>query len=126
MDRIESKSIRFCLPAFADEFVGRESVERLESFGEVVGSDEVAEVNAQLLVGVVMVALDGGLFDSTVHALDLAVRTHCQLHPHRGVQEDVSGLFILFIHGWDESLNWSSIAAHGARIDSFFTTREGA
>ena len=26
------------------------------------------------------------------------------------MQEDVSGLFILFIHGWDESVNWSSIA----------------
>ena len=61
-----------------------------------------------------------------MEALDVTVRTHCQLHPHRGVQEDVSGLFILFIHGWDESLNCSSIAAHGARIDSFSTTRQGA
>jgi hypothetical protein len=63
---------------------------------------------------------------TSMKPLYLGVRTHCQLHLHRGVQEDVSGLFILFIHGWDESLNWSSIAAHGARIDSFSTTREGA
>ena len=60
MDGIESKSIRFCLPAFADEFVGREAMERLESFGEVVGSDEVAEVDTQLVVGVVVVALNRG------------------------------------------------------------------
>jgi len=46
MDRIESKSVGFFLPAFADEFISREAMERLESFGEVVGSDEVAEVRA--------------------------------------------------------------------------------
>src|ERR1700733_820904 len=66
------------------------------------------------------------LLQRAVHPLMATVRTHCQLHPHRRVQEDVSGLFILFIHGWDESLNRSPIAAHGARIDSFSTTREGA
>ena len=64
--------------------------------------------------------------ETSMEAFNVSVRTHCQLHPHRRVQEDVSGLFILFIHGWDESLNWSSIAAHGARIDSFSMTREGA
>ena len=61
MDGIESKSIRFSLPAFADEFVGREAMECLESFGEVVGSDEVAEVDTQLVVGVVVVAVKGGV-----------------------------------------------------------------
>ena len=45
-----------------------------------------------------------------MHSFMTSIRTHCQLHPHRGVQEDVSGLFILFINGWDESVNWSSIA----------------
>ena len=44
MGGIESKSIRFFLPAFTDEFVGGETTESLESFGEVVSSDEVAEV----------------------------------------------------------------------------------
>jgi hypothetical protein len=65
MDGVESKSIRFCLPAFADEFVG-EAMERLESFGEVVGSDEVADVDTQLFVGVVVVALNRGLLDGSV------------------------------------------------------------
>ncbi len=67
-------AIGFCLAAFADEFVGREAKERFESFGEVVGSDEVAEVDTQLVVGVVVVALHRGLFDGAVHALDLPVR----------------------------------------------------
>ena len=61
-----------------------------------------------------------------MHSFMTSVRTHCQLHRYRRVQEDVSELLILFIHGWDESLNWSSIDAHGARIESFSTTREGA
>ena len=46
MDGVESKSIGFFLPAFADEFVGCKAAESLESFGEIVGSDEVAEMNA--------------------------------------------------------------------------------
>jgi hypothetical protein len=32
------------LPAFADVFVGREALEGLKPFGEVVGSDEIVEV----------------------------------------------------------------------------------
>ena len=49
-------------------------MERLESFGEVVSSDEVAEMDTQLVVGVVVVALNRGLLDGAVHALDLPVR----------------------------------------------------
>src|ERR1700757_1517850 len=69
MDGIESKSIRFFLPASADEFVGSKAAES----GEVVGSEEVAEVNAQLLMAVVVVALNRGFFDGAVHTLDQAV-----------------------------------------------------
>ena len=73
MDRIESKSVMFFLPACADEFVGSESVESLEAFCEVVASDEVAEVSAQLVMAFIVIALDGGLFDGAVHPLDLSV-----------------------------------------------------
>jgi hypothetical protein len=45
MGWIESKSVRIVLPAFADEFVGGESGEGFESFGEVVRDDEVVEVS---------------------------------------------------------------------------------
>jgi hypothetical protein len=38
-----------------------------------VGSDEVAEMSAQLVVVVVVVALNGGFFDGAVHALHLSV-----------------------------------------------------
>ena len=73
MDRIESKSIGFLLPACADEFVSREAPERLESFGEVVSGDEVAEVRTELLMVVVVVALNGSFLDGAVHALHLTV-----------------------------------------------------
>src|ERR1700757_3562568 len=69
MDGIESKSIRFFLPASADEFVGSKAAES----GEVVGSEEVAEMNAQLVMAVVVVALNRGFLDGAVHTLDLAV-----------------------------------------------------
>jgi hypothetical protein len=43
MDRIESKSIGFFLPAFTDELVDREAAESLEPLCEVTSSDEVPE-----------------------------------------------------------------------------------
>ena len=73
MGWVESKSVRLNLPAFADEFVNGKSAEGLESLGEVIGGDEVAEVSSQLIVAVVVVALDGGLLDGPVHAFDLPV-----------------------------------------------------
>jgi hypothetical protein len=44
-----------------DELVGSEPAEGLEPFGEILGSDEVAEVISQLVMAVVVVALNGRL-----------------------------------------------------------------
>jgi hypothetical protein len=41
-----------------------------------VGGDEVVEVSSQLIVAVVVEALDGGILDGAVHPLDLAVIRH--------------------------------------------------
>lgn len=60
-------------PAFADVFIGRETLEGFEPFGEVVGRDEVGEVFAQLVVVLVVEAFDGCFLDRPVHPLDLAV-----------------------------------------------------
>ena len=51
---------------FADELVGREAFEGLQSSPEVVGADEVGEVLAQLVVIVVMEAFDGRVFDRAI------------------------------------------------------------
>ncbi len=73
MERVEDESFWLCLPNFADEFVGREAFEGLEAFGEVRGLDEIGEVAAELIVGVVVEAPDGCVLDGAVHSLDLAV-----------------------------------------------------
>jgi hypothetical protein len=54
-------------------FVGRDASERLQATREAVCGHEVSEVGAELIVAVVVEALDGGLLDRAVHALDLAV-----------------------------------------------------
>ena len=65
--------VGFFCPCFHDEFVGRQTLESFEPAGIVVCVDEVGEVGFELLMPVVMVALDGGFFDRPVHALDLSV-----------------------------------------------------
>lgn len=73
MDWIEGKSVWGLSSEFAEVFVGCETFERLESAGEVVGPEEVGQVRFKLIMGVVEVSLDGGVFDGSVHALDLPV-----------------------------------------------------
>ena len=46
----------------------------LKPSGEVVGADEVLQMRAQLIVGFVEVAFDGGVLDRAIHPLDLAIR----------------------------------------------------
>jgi len=65
--------LRLRSPGFADELVGGEASEGLEASGEVIGVDEVAQMNSQLVVGFVEVAFDGRILDGAVHPLDLAV-----------------------------------------------------
>jgi hypothetical protein len=73
MDRVEAEALRLLLPDFADELVGREAFEGLQSSTEIVGADEVGEVISQLFVVVVMEAFHGRFLDRAVHAFDLAV-----------------------------------------------------
>ena len=61
-------------PAFADVFVRREALQGLQPPSVVVGIDEVGEVSFELIVSIVMIALDGRFFDCSVHVLDLAIR----------------------------------------------------
>jgi len=74
MDRIESEAIRFCCPGFADVFIGRETLQGFEPTAEVIGSDKISQMGAQLVTCFVVVTVDGGLFEGAVHALDLTVR----------------------------------------------------
>ena len=73
MGWIKFESMGFFCPEGADVFVGCKSSEGLESSGEVVGVDEVGEVLTEVLVCLVVEALDGCFFEGSVHAFDLAV-----------------------------------------------------
>ena len=74
MDWGDDESFRLFCPDFADGFIGCESFERLEPPREIVGRYEVGEVRCQLIVGLVVEALDGRFLDRSVHAFDLSVR----------------------------------------------------
>lgn len=60
-------------PRFADGFVGCEALEGLEPSAEVVGGDKVAKMLPELVMIVVVVALDGRFLDGAVHPFDLPV-----------------------------------------------------
>src|SRR3990167_67675 len=73
MGWIESESIGLFRPGLTDVLVGGKAQEGLEPTGEVVGHDEVDEMAAQLLVGLVVVALYSRFLKCPVHSFDLAV-----------------------------------------------------
>ena len=54
-------------------FVGRQASEGLKSLGKVVGHEEGLDARFELGVRAVMVALNGRLFESSVHSFDLAI-----------------------------------------------------
>ena len=60
-------------PDFADIFVWREALQRLETPAVIVIVDEVDEVIFELSVTTIMIASDGRFLDRPVHSLDLTV-----------------------------------------------------
>ena len=66
MDRIYGEPFGFDCPLFADELVGCQAFEGLQSSSEVVGADEVGHVISELVVVVVVEAFDRRLLDRAV------------------------------------------------------------
>src|SRR5438046_9759391 len=73
MDRIENESSALFCPGTADVFVRGKAFQDLETTGEVVSGDEVDQVGSALVVAVIVIAVDGRLFDRAVHPLDLPI-----------------------------------------------------
>jgi hypothetical protein len=73
LERVEFESFWLGSPAFADVFVWCEALQGLQPPSVVVGGDEVGKVSFELVVSIVIVALDGRFLDRAVHALDLAI-----------------------------------------------------
>jgi hypothetical protein len=70
MDWVLGEPIWLGCPDFADVFIGGEG---LEPSAEVVSANEVGEVHFELVVVVIVEALDGRLLDGAVHSLDLTI-----------------------------------------------------
>ena len=73
MERVEGEALWLRGPCLTDEFVWREACEGLQAAAEVVGVDKVVEMLGELLMAVIMKALDGCFFDGPVHPLDLPI-----------------------------------------------------
>src|SRR5437763_10002054 len=73
LDRVEDEATWLFCPGIADVLIGREPFEDLETASEVVGRDEVDQVGSELVVAVIVIAVDGRLFDRAVHPLDLPI-----------------------------------------------------
>src|ERR1700690_2118795 len=73
MERIEDESLGLSCRGLADVFIGRETLQGLQSASEVVSSDEVGEMVAELLVALVVEAVDRCFLDGPVHPFDLTV-----------------------------------------------------
>lgn len=61
------------MPSSTDELVWCQPLQGLEPACKVVGGNEVGEVLPELVVAFVFEALDRGVLEGAVHALDLAV-----------------------------------------------------
>src|SRR6476660_973637 len=66
-----AESPRLVCPSFADVLVGSEPPQGLEALSEVVGVEEGFEVLSELLVGLVVIAPNGGFLEGAVHPLEL-------------------------------------------------------
>ena len=72
--RIEPEAFWLFRPGLADELVGGKAAQSLEPASVVVGIHEQLQVQPEFVVASVMVALDRGVLDGSVHPLDLTVR----------------------------------------------------
>src|ERR1700680_1928797 len=74
MDWIEGETVWFFCPDVADVFVWGEAFQCLKPTAEVVCGDEVGQVGSELVVRLIVIAVDGRLLDGAIHSLDLAIR----------------------------------------------------
>jgi hypothetical protein len=75
MEWVGGESLWLVCPGLAYELVGREAFEGPEALGEVVGSDKVRAVAAELIMGVVVEPSDGSVLEpSDAMALKTAMQ----------------------------------------------------
>ena len=67
----DGKAFGLFLPTLADVFIGSEPSEGFASLSEIVRHQERVEVLLQVLMGLVIVFVDRGFLEGTIHALHL-------------------------------------------------------
>ena len=67
------KAFRLTRLDFANVFLGRQTLEGLEAFGEVIGHQECMQMPFQAIVGLIIVTLHRSLLDCLAHAFDSAI-----------------------------------------------------
>jgi len=55
-------------------FMGRQALDCLQTTGKVVVTDEVLQMLPDLIMAIIVIALDSRLLNDAVHALDLPVQ----------------------------------------------------
>lgn len=74
MDGISDEPVRFCSPDYGDIFIGDEAAEGIiQAASDVIGVEEVHEMRPELLMAIVVEALNYGFCDAAVHALYLTI-----------------------------------------------------
>ena len=70
---IDIESLGFACPDFADVFVRRKALQRLQSACAIVGYNEVGNVRFKLRMGIVVIPFYRRFLDRPVHPLNLPV-----------------------------------------------------
>src|SRR5690606_18850805 len=73
MDRFGGKAIWLRLPLLTDELERRQSFQRLQSHGKVVGSQEGLEVVVQPVSVGIIIAVNGRFLEGSVHPFNLSI-----------------------------------------------------
>lgn len=73
MRRVYSESVRLLCPDFANIFVRREALQRLQPLGTIIGHEEALQMLAKLVLAFIVIAFDRRILDCSVHSLDLTV-----------------------------------------------------
>ncbi|KQV64624.1 hypothetical protein ASC90_17295 [Rhizobium sp. Root1220] len=77
MDRIDDESFRLCFPPFADKLEGRKAIQGPEATAKFVRGDEASAMGLDLIMAVIVEALEAGLLYRAVQAFYLAIGPRC-------------------------------------------------
>lgn len=73
LNRIDPEALRLVCPGFADELIGCQPLQRPQSPGKVMSHQKGLQIRSQPFMRLVVVAFYRGVFDGSIHVLDLSI-----------------------------------------------------